>query len=198
MNLNSIESIQNVFSRMKEIEEFSGSIEKKFSEEIKKKEDSNFSKELKKEIQDIKQPEIPKEIKPEKISQLSKLKTIDEMIEVESKKNGLDENLVRAVIKAESNFNPKATSPKGAKGLMQLMPATAELLGVENSYDPHQNIKGGAKYLKDMLKTFKKKDLAIAAYNAGPGAVKKFKGIPPYQETKDYVKKVNSYIDELR
>ena len=198
MNLNSIESIQNVLTRMKEIEEFSGSVEKKFSDELKKKEDSTFLKELKKETESPKQPEIPKEIKTEKLSYSPKPKTINDIIENESKKNGLDENLVKAVIKAESNFNPKATSPKGAKGLMQLMPSTAEILGVENAYDPEQNIKGGTKYLKDMLSIFKKKDLAIAAYNAGPGAVKKYKGIPPYQETKNYVKKVNSYIEELR
>lgn len=198
MTLSSIESIQNVISRIKEIEEFNGNLEKNLLDDLKNKDDSAFSKELKKELELNKKLEPPKILKTEKLSQISKPKTIDEIIERESEKNGLDEKLVKAVIKAESNFNPKATSPKGAKGLMQLMPSTAEVLGVENVYDPEQNIKGGTKYLKDMLSMFKKKDLAIAAYNAGPGSVKKYKGIPPYQETKDYVKKVNSYIEEFR
>jgi soluble lytic murein transglycosylase-like protein len=198
MNISSIESIQNVFSRMKQIEEFNSNLEKNFLEDIKKRDDSLFSKELKKEIESNPKKNIPDELKAEKLSHNTRPKTINEMIEKESKKNGLEAELVKAVIKAESNFNPKATSNKGAKGLMQLMPSTAEILGVENAYDPYQNIKGGTKYLKDMLNTFKKKDLAIAAYNAGPGAVKKYKGIPPYQETKDYVKKVNSYIEEFR
>ncbi len=123
---------------------------------------------------------------------------IEGLIFNESSKKGLDPHLVKAIIKAESNFNPNAESPKGAMGLMQLMPGTADLLGVENPFNPKQNIKGGTDYLKDLLRVFKDKDLAIAAYNAGPGAVKKHGGIPPYSETQNYVKKVNEYYDNFK
>ena len=104
----------------------------------------------------------------------------------------LDEALFRALIHAESSFNPKATSPKGAQGLTQLMPATASYLGVVDAYLPAQNLRGGARYLREMLDTFDNNtDLALAAYNAGPTAVKKYAGIPPYTETQEYVKRIN-------
>ncbi|WP_300497719.1 lytic transglycosylase domain-containing protein, partial [uncultured Methylophaga sp.] len=99
--------------------------------------------------------------------------------------------LVRAVIHAESAFNAKALSKKGAQGLMQLMPGTAKDLGVTNAFDVQQNIEGGVKYLAGLLNTFDGDiKLATAAYNAGPGAVKRFKGIPPYAETEVYVERV--------
>lgn len=123
---------------------------------------------------------------------------LENFIESESRKKNLDPDLVRAIIKAESNFNPKAESKKGAMGLMQLMPSTADSLGVENPFDPIQNLRGGTDYLKDLLRVFKDKDLAIAAYNAGPGAVKKYGGIPPYSETQNYVKKVNEYFESFK
>lgn len=103
----------------------------------------------------------------------------------------VDPALVRAVIHAESAFNVKALSNKGAQGLMQLMPGTAQDLGVRNAFDANQNIEGGVKYLAGLLKQFDGDiKLAIAAYNAGPNAVKKYNGIPPYAETKVYVERV--------
>lgn len=104
---------------------------------------------------------------------------------------GVDSSLLRALIHAESGFDPQALSHKGAQGLTQLMPATATSLGVSDAFDPNQNIRGGARYLASLLKTFNGDvRMATAAYNAGPGAVKKYHGVPPYAETKVYVDRV--------
>ena len=109
----------------------------------------------------------------------------------------IPENLLKAVAKAESDFNPNAVSHCGAQGIMQLMPATARSLGVTNSFDPAQNIMGGAKYLRQMLDSFGGDvSKALAAYNAGPNAVRKYGGIPPYQETQNYVVKVLGYAGD--
>ena len=124
---------------------------------------------------------------------------INELITKYSDKNGLDEDFVKAVINQESGFNPNATSHCGAMGLMQLMPSTAQGLGVKNAYDAEQNIEGGTKYLKGLMDRFNNdKSLALAAYNAGPNAVKKYGGIPPYAETQNYVKSVLSKYDRMK
>jgi soluble lytic murein transglycosylase len=111
----------------------------------------------------------------------------------------LDEALVRAVIKAESGYNPRAISKKGALGLMQLMPDTARLLKVSNPLDAEENIRGGSRYLRLMLDEFNGNlDLALAAYNAGPNAVRRHGGIPPYAETRTYVDRVKTYMRNYR
>jgi hypothetical protein len=115
-------------------------------------------------------------------------KTIQEHVADASRTSGIDPDFINSVIHHESGFNPKAVSKKGARGLMQLMPQTAEQLGVRNSFDPGQNVQGGATYLRQLLEIYHgDAQKALAAYNAGPQRVQQYKGIPPYPETRTYV-----------
>jgi peptidoglycan DL-endopeptidase CwlO len=121
------------------------------------------------------------------------------LIQEAARRAGVEPALVAAVAHAESNFNARATSPAGAKGLMQLMNGTARGLGVADPFNPEQNLAGGARLLAGLLKQFRGDPaLALAAYNAGPGAVQRFGGIPPYEETRRYVPKVLGLLDHYR
>ncbi len=118
---------------------------------------------------------------------------MEEWVRTHAGHNRLEEKLVMAVIAAESAFNPSALSAKGAIGLMQLLPETALDLGIEDPWDPESNIRGGTRYLRQMLDLFGDNvELALAAYNAGPGAVTRNGGVPPYRETRDYIRRVLS------
>jgi soluble lytic murein transglycosylase-like protein len=124
---------------------------------------------------------------------------IDALVSTNAEQQQVDPALIKAIIANESGFNANATSNVGAQGLMQLMPGTAAGLGVTNSYDPAQNVMGGTKYIKGLLDKFNGNvKLAVAAYNAGPGAVEKYGGVPPYAETQNYVQNVLASYQKYR
>jgi soluble lytic murein transglycosylase-like protein len=144
---------------------------------------------------------IPSNIK--NVDELStSKKTMDKIensIDEASQKYNIDSDLIRAIIKQESNYNKNALSGAGAQGLMQIMPQTAQYLGIDDPWDISQNIDGGTKYIKEQLNTFNNNlELAVAAYNAGPGNVQKYNGIPPFEETKNYVEKVLTYYKQYK
>jgi len=123
---------------------------------------------------------------------------VEATIEETARNFQVSPDLVHSVIAVESNYNPYAVSPKGAEGLMQLMPATARRFGVTNSFDPRQNIEGGVRYLKALKETFGDDRIAIAAYNAGEKAVTHYGGVPPYPETVNYVAKVGEKYSQAK
>lgn len=124
-------------------------------------------------------------------------KKYDDLIQSAARKSGINANLIHAVISIESSYKPCAMSPKGAEGLMQLMPSTANKYGIKDSCDPEDNINGGVEYLSDLLKRYNGNGrLALAAYNAGENAVDKYEGIPPYDETIQYIEKIESILGQ--
>ena len=127
-------------------------------------------------------------------------KSYDNMIMQHATAHGIDPLLVKAVMKTESNFNPRALSHKGAQGLMQLMPDTARFVNVTDPFDPEDNIKGGTRYLKYLDEIFSGNlELILAAYNAGPGRVIEYKmNVPPYEETRTYIQRVKAYYNKLK
>lgn len=125
-------------------------------------------------------------------------KQITDLVEQSARAYDVDPLLVHSIIKVESNYDPQAVSVKGAQGLMQLTPSTARMLGVSDSFDPQQNIEAGVKYLKYLQGVYKDDRLALAAYNAGPGAVERYKQIPPYPETQHYVERVGKRYNDAR
>jgi Rod binding domain-containing protein len=127
-----------------------------------------------------------------------KFEPYEDIIREASEKYKINPEIIISVIEQESNADKKVVSSKGAKGLMQLIDSTAAEMGVSDSFNPRQNIMGGTKYLRQQLDSFGDLDLALAAYNAGPGAVRKYHGIPPYKETQNYVKKINERIEKYK
>jgi hypothetical protein len=130
----------------------------------------------------------------------ARAKALNDTIRRYAHRHGLEPALVKAIIHVESCFDKKAVSRVGARGLMQLMPDTARELGVrdEEMFDPDKNIEAGVRYFRRMLERFKDLDKALAAYNAGPGAVRKYKGIPPFRETRKYVRRVRAQYERYR
>lgn len=130
-----------------------------------------------------------------KVSNRHSPKEYDKIIAEASQRYGVSFPLIKAIIKAESDFDPRAVSKKGAKGLMQIMPENFKLLGIEDPFDPSQNIHAGARYFKQMYDRFNGKlALSLAAYNAGPKAVERYKTVPPYEETEEYVRRVLKFF----
>ena len=125
-------------------------------------------------------------------------RSFDEMVRQIAYRYGIRPSFVHAVIKAESNYNPRAISSKGALGLMQLMPQTARQYGVKNVFDPAQNIEGGVRHLRRLLDLYDQTSLTLAAYNAGEGAVGRYRGVPPYSETRQFVRRVNRFYQSYR
>lgn len=156
------------------------SIEAKFS--VKQPVNSEFSRHFNKAMD------------AEPTAAISSKPQVEQMVHAAALRHGVKPELALAVARTESNFSQEAISPVGAIGVMQLMPNTAKDLGVRNAHDIYENIDGGVRYLKQMLQTFPNERLAVAAYNAGPEAVKQYQGIPPYTETQGYVKKVFNQI----
>jgi soluble lytic murein transglycosylase-like protein len=193
-----IEGIKNVYKRIGEIQNKINSIQtrfvpKSFLEQVNTLNKEKIESESKDKINPVER--YRKERTETDIGKYSK-KELLHLIEDIAEKEGVSPNLIKAIVKVESNFNPKALSPKGAYGLMQLMPNTAELLNVDRE-NPEENLLGGIHYLKTLALKYKDLDKVLAAYNAGPGNVDKYNGVPPFTETKNYIKKIKKILNQL-
>ncbi len=178
--------IDNIMQRIHEIEERIGIAS------LRQRQRSDV--EGTKEQEDVFQQKLFNMPKPETAKLSGSAADYQQIISEVSNQHGVPESLISAMIRAESNYNPKAVSAKGAVGLMQLMPETARSLGVRNIYDSYENIEGGTRYLKQLLDKFDGNLIhSLAAYNAGPGAVERYGGVPPYEETNRYIKNVLKY-----
>jgi len=183
--LNFDEKIQPALDKIEEIKHRIQTIESEYIQTISThaQNSCSFVKQLSKDvIQSIRHPLTPE---------------IQSAIQQASQKHQVNQELITEIIRAESGFNPQAVSKSGAIGLMQLMPQTARQLGTQNPFDPTQNIDSGTRYLKTLLEQYENNlPMALAAYNAGPSVVEKYKGIPPYPETKAYVEKIISRLKD--
>jgi soluble lytic murein transglycosylase-like protein len=135
---------------------------------------------------------------PPPVSNIANARSFDELVEQVAGRYAISPHFVHAVIQAESNYNPRAVSPKGALGLMQLMPQTARRFGVANAFNPAENLEGGVRYLRYLLDLYSNYRLSLAAYNAGEGAVDRFGGVPPYSETRRYLRRVDELYERYR
>jgi soluble lytic murein transglycosylase-like protein len=193
-----IEGIKNVYKRIGEIQNKINSIQtrfvpKSFLEQVNTLNKEKIESESKDKINPVER--YRKERTETDIGKYSKKELLN-LIEDIAEKEGVSPNLIKAIVKVESNFNPKALSPKGAYGLMQLMPNTAELLNVDRE-NPEENLLGGIHYLKTLALKYKDLDKVLAAYNAGPGNVDKYNEVPPFTETKNYIKKIKKILNQL-
>ena len=196
-----IEGIKNIYKRIGEIQNKINTIQnrfvsKSFIDQINTLNKEKIVKESKDKIDPIDSVERDrKERTNTDFGRYSKKELLN-LIENIAEKEGVSPDLIKAIVKVESNFNPKALSPKGAYGLMQLMPNTAALLKVDRE-NPEENLIGGIQYLKTLALKYKDLDKVLAAYNAGPGNVDKYDGIPPFTETKNYIKKIKKILNQL-
>jgi soluble lytic murein transglycosylase-like protein len=206
-NLQQMETIQSVNGKIDKINQTISNLHKiakpeksPFETAFTKSYDSMKAQRFEKHQKNLQLAETKQSSSDDKIiadskNQAAKVQTykqnqFDSLIKEAANRTGLDEKLIRAVIQQESNWNTTAVSHAGARGLMQLMPATARSLGVSNSFDPAQNIEGGTRYLKGLMDQFGDVRLALAAYNAGPARVHEYNGIPPFKETMNYVDRI--------
>jgi soluble lytic murein transglycosylase-like protein len=193
-----IEGIKNIYKRIGEIQNKINSIQTRFVAKSFLEQVNTLNKEkIESESKDKSNPveRYRKERTDTDFGRYSKKELLN-LIEDIAEKEGVSPNLIKAIVKVESNFNPKALSPKGAYGLMQLMPNTAELLNVDRE-NPEENLLGGIQYLKTLAMKYKDLDKVLAAYNAGPGNVDKYNGLPPFTETKNYIKKIKKILNQL-